>query len=56
MDDLNLKIAEMRLEEIRVYMSKAFGTEETRESALAVVIESFYSRHFDSIMKSKEAS
>ncbi len=55
MDDISLKLAEIRLEEIRVYISKAFKSEETRDSALALVVESFYSRHFESIVEANKS-
>jgi hypothetical protein len=51
--DLNAKITEMKLEEIRVYLSSLPPKEEedTRQSALNLVVESFYSRYFNEIKK-----
>lgn len=50
--DLGEKIAEMKLEEIRIYLSKVFPTSEsTRQDTLNLVVESFYSKKFEEIQK-----
>jgi hypothetical protein len=48
--DLNDKITEMKLEQIRVYLSKSFpNVEETRQSTLNLVVEYFFTKHFKEI-------
>lgn len=50
--DLNDRITEMKLEEIRIFLSHRFPkSESTRQSTLNLVVESFYSRNFDEIKK-----
>lgn len=51
--DLNEKLAEMKLEEIRIYLSNLSPTrpEETRQNALNLVVEHFYSNFFQEIKK-----
>ncbi|WP_458414546.1 hypothetical protein ACNQFZ_06680 [Schinkia sp. CFF1] len=44
--NLNDKVAEAYLEEIRMHLSRMFNQEQTTEEALRLVIESFYSRYF----------
>lgn len=56
MNDLNAKITEIKLEEIRVYLSKTFPKcpEETRQSALNFVVENFHSRHLEAIREANK--
>lgn len=50
--DLNEKLTEMKLEEIRIYLSKVFpNSESTRQSTLNLVVESFYMKNFQEIKK-----
>ncbi|MCK2000811.1 hypothetical protein MZM54_05335 [[Brevibacterium] frigoritolerans] len=54
--DLNEKLTEMKLEEIRVYLSSLSPKrqEETRQNALDLVVEHFYSRFFQEIKKAND--
>lgn len=47
--NLNDKIHRMRLEEIRVFLSSLGAREETTQSALNLVISSFYDKYFNEI-------
>ncbi|CDQ22590.1 hypothetical protein [Halobacillus karajensis] len=52
--DLHEKIREHKLERIRVYLEQTFGDEHSREDALSLVIENFYARYAESIMKAND--
>lgn len=54
--DLNVMIREKKLEEIRVFLSKRFShEEETRDTALNLVVESFYSQYQQQIMEANQS-
>lgn len=50
-EDLNQQIRESKLESIRKFLSFRFGESHTRESALNLVVESFFSMHATDIAK-----
>lgn len=51
--NLTVKLTEMNLEEIRVYLSSLSPNrkEKTRQDALALVVEHFHSHYFQEIKK-----
>jgi hypothetical protein len=54
--DLNTIIREKKLEEIVVFLNYSFpGDEHTRENALNLVVENFYSKYFTKIIEANES-
>ena len=53
--DLTDKLTEMKLEQIRVYLSKVFPNEEsTRQSTLNFVVEHFFSKYLKEIAEANK--
>ena len=55
-DDLTSRVRKMKLEQIQVFLDKTFpnSSKHTMEEAIGVVIESFFSRHFDAIVEANK--
>jgi hypothetical protein len=51
---LDDEITEKRLEKIRVFLSSFFDKEYTKEEALDLVVENFYSRFLEAIEKNQK--
>lgn len=53
--DLSIILREKKLEEIRVFLTKQCPNgEETRDTALNLVVESFYSQYFTQIVEANK--
>lgn len=49
--DLNQKITEHKIEELRKYLGIKFGKEQTREETIALIVENFWSKNLNDIRK-----